>query len=102
MIREGPPSRVTTSGEPVEVALPESPTTGYRWELEDDGQAVRILSARYDEEPDPVRTAGGGGTRTFRIELLDPRPTEVRFVLRRPWDPQPIERRVVTIIPTDR
>ena len=98
MTRERPAIRVTTAGEPVEVAIPESPTTGYRWVLADGADAVEVLSASFT--PDPGRLAGGGGTRTFRLELRDPDGAELVFLLRRMPAGEPLERQVVIIGPS--
>jgi hypothetical protein len=40
---------------------------------------------------------GGGGTRTFRIELLDPDGAELVFLLRRLPAEEPLERQPVII-----
>lgn len=101
MTREGPTSEVTAFGGSVEIQLPESPTTGYRWELEDENNRARISSATFEEASHAERLAGAGGTRTFRLELFDTEPLRLSFALRRQWDPEPIERRVVGVIFAD-
>ena len=103
MLREGPASRVTVTGDLAEVRLPESPSTGYRWHLDDLSNDITVVDTSYhDSSSAPV--AGGTGTRVFRLRLerLEPAETDVPFLLRRPWErpEQAIERRIVTIAPS--
>jgi len=96
MTRPGPSS--TQVAEPdgsACIALPESPTTGYRWELEDPGQDVHV--ERSDFVSSAPALAGGGGTRTFHVHLRGLPALELAFVLRRAWESHCIERRIVTI-----
>jgi inhibitor of cysteine peptidase len=100
MLREGPASRVTATGDTAEVQLPESPSTGYRWHLDDPGNDVTVVDTSYhDSSSSPL--AGGTGVRVFRLRLDRPAQaeTEVPFLLRRPWErpEQAIERRIVTV-----
>ena len=79
--------------------LPESPSTGYRWHLDDPPAGVVVLAALFQEAQGAGPTAGSAGVRAF---LLDPgpvTPVDVVFVLRRPWETEPTERRVVTVLP---
>lgn len=101
MTREGPTSEVTAFGGMAEIQLPESPTTGYRWELEGENDRARIDSSVFEEIPYAERLAGGGGMRLFRLDLSDTEPLRLSFVLRRQWDTEPIERRSVIVIFTD-
>jgi predicted secreted protein len=101
MTREGPSSEVIASGGFVDVVLPETPSTGYRWELENEGPSVQLLSARFEDHPGSGRLAGGAGTRTFALHVAGAEPVELRFGLRRPWDSEPLERRIVTVTVTD-
>ncbi|TCC22916.1 protease inhibitor I42 family protein [Kribbella speibonae] len=98
-----PAIRLTTSGEPVRIDLPESPTTGYRWQLEEGGDAVEVLGASFTQDPGGSGpTAGGGGTRTFRIGLLDPDGAELTFRLRRTATEEPLGTQLVVISSIDR
>jgi inhibitor of cysteine peptidase len=100
MTFDGPTSRARASGGLVEIKLPESPTTGYRWELENEHSAVSILETRYEQDPSQGRV-GGGGVRTFILRIARPLPTELSFVLRRQWETEPVERRLVEVVVDD-
>jgi inhibitor of cysteine peptidase len=59
-------------GDEIVVVLPENATTGYRWQLDQSGDLVRLLSDGYreaaaadDEEP----VFGRGGLREFRFAV---------------------------------
>jgi predicted secreted protein len=100
MTFDGPTSGVRASDGLVEIKLPESPTTGYRWELENGHSAVSILETRYEQDPGQGRI-GGGGVRTFVLRITRPLPTKLSFVLRRPWEAEPVERRHVEVVVDD-
>ena len=97
MIRVGPASRVLASAAgAAHIVLPESPTTGYRWELEHADGPVHVVTSTFDQASSN-EMAGGGGVRRFHLAVEGPQLVDVAFVLRRPWEPEPIERRIVTI-----
>lgn len=100
MTEEQPVRRVGGSGHEVEVRLPESPATGYRWHLDDPSVGVTVLEATYEDHA-AARVAGGTGTRVFRLHLADDAGGEILFLLRRPWEPpdSAIERRQVRVHP---
>ena len=52
-----------TEGQPLVVLLPENPTTGYRWHVEDDGALA--APKKTFEDPDSAGPVGGGGTVSF-------------------------------------
>jgi predicted secreted protein len=99
-MREGPSSRVTAASGAAEIHLPETPSTGYRWHLDDPHGEATIVSTTYrDASATPV--AGGAGVRVFQIwlDLTDRGEMDLTFLLRRPWEgpEQAVERRVVTV-----
>jgi predicted secreted protein len=100
MTLDGPTSRIRASGGLIELKFSESPTTGYRWELENGNDAASILETRYEQDPSPGRV-GGGGVRTFRLQVARPLPLKLSFGLRRPWEPEAVERRVVEVLGDD-
>ncbi len=102
MTREGPARRVRAERGEVDVELPETPSSGYRWELAFSswapaGVAVtdefRASSARDDEQ----RVAGGSGLRVFSFHGLPPGEHRLEFHLTRSWEHDPLETRIVTI-----
>lgn len=100
MVREGPTYEVDATGGPIDIRLPETPSTGYRWEIrEDSGQVARVLDSRYEDAPTEWKQPGSGGVHTFRVELLRPPPCEIHFILKRLWEAEPIEHSVVAVRP---
>ena len=77
------------------VTLPESPTTGYRWQLEDASKAAHLVRSDYAQTG--AARAGGAGTRTFCLHLRGLAVLDLAFVLRRDWEPRIVERYVVTV-----
>jgi inhibitor of cysteine peptidase len=102
MTREGPNSQAKRIGDVVEVRLPEKPSTGYRWQLEDTDPEVAVLEISYTSSSDR-RVAGGPGVRIFRLRVSSHGPVDLVFRLRRPWDPHSaaLERRVVSVPAAD-
>jgi inhibitor of cysteine peptidase len=71
-------------GDSVIIRLPESPMSGYRWQLDDFDPGV--LQPAGDEFVSAVDAlTGGGGTREFRFVVLSPDQSEVTLSLRRSW-----------------
>jgi predicted secreted protein len=80
----------------LDVQLAESPSTGYRWELEGPPDQVEVVSSRFDSGEAGTQ-AGSGGVRTFAIRLLADTDVDLVFGLSRVWESEPMERRVVTV-----
>jgi inhibitor of cysteine peptidase len=69
--------------EEIIIALPENPTTGYRWSVEASGDALALDSADYA----PATTAvGAGGKRTMRFIAQRPGTSTIHAQLRRSWE----------------
>jgi inhibitor of cysteine peptidase len=76
-------------GDAVVVTLPETATTGYRWEPDVDPAALRVESAA------PVAAAeprGAPGERLVRVVALRPGTAELRLLLKRSWETEPADR----------
>jgi inhibitor of cysteine peptidase len=80
--------------EPIVVRLPENPTTGYRWEADVDGAALRVVG---DELKTSAVPRGAGGVRVVRFEAVRPGPTTLRLVKRRRWEREATEEFVVPL-----
>ncbi|MDQ3894611.1 MAG: protease inhibitor I42 family protein [Actinomycetota bacterium] len=83
----------------VEVRLPEARTTGYEWSLVGTPPGVRETGWEYEQQA-PEGRVGGAGTRVFVLDA-SPGRYELEFRLQRPWEAEPLERRVVTLVVTD-
>ena len=72
-------------GDVIAVVLPEIPTSGYRWSLENgnEDELEPVDSAFH-----PAEGAGldGGGTRVFRFEVRGPGRAHIRLKLWRAWE----------------
>jgi predicted secreted protein len=72
-------------GDHVVIRLAESPTSGYRWQLDDYNQAA--LRPTGDEfAPAADARTGGGGTREFRFVVVGTERSDVVLSLRRSWE----------------
>lgn len=74
--------RVAKVGETIVVALPENPTTGYRWRIEREPREATVV-ALY--EPASL-AAGGAGVRTFELTFALPGRYVLVFHLVRAWE----------------
>ncbi|WP_445548438.1 protease inhibitor I42 family protein [Frankia sp. CiP1_Cm_nod1] len=77
--------RTVRVGEPVVCELPETPTTGYRWQAQTDPALLRAIGDRYEG---PTEPRGAGGMRIFTFEPLQPGPVLLRLVKKRSWSSQ--------------
>ena len=68
------------------VTLPSNPTTGYSWEMADQGgdTAVVVVSKEFRPTAGASGRMGAGGMEHFRLRLLKPGRFTVTFVYRRP------------------
>ncbi len=79
-------TRPAEPGDLVVVRLDETPTSGYRWQIEElDPAALRV--ARDTFVPSSGTALGGAGTREFQLAVVGPRATRLRLALRRAWEP---------------
>ncbi|MDX6371913.1 MAG: Chagasin family peptidase inhibitor [Nocardioidaceae bacterium] len=99
MTTDGPSSDLTAPNGLVDVVLPESPSTGYRWTMVSQDDRAQVVDDRFDDQPTGGPPAGAGGLRTFSVRLTGT--VALEFVLQRPWDTEPLERRTITVTSTD-
>jgi inhibitor of cysteine peptidase len=74
-------------GDEIVVALPENPTTGYRWAIDLSGSILKLAGP-------PAflgtgETVGSGGVRTFTVIAEEVGDSVLTFQLRRPWETDP-------------
>jgi predicted secreted protein len=81
----------------VRVELTESPTTGYRWSLAEHPPEVTPVESRF-ERTTSRRVMGGSGTRVFSFRIDQPGAFTLRFELKREWEQQAVDARVVRVI----
>ncbi len=101
MTREGPELRVRAEEGSADIELPETPTSGYRWELAQLSEVPEgaIVTDRFLQESagGQARLVGGQGAHVFSLRGLPPGNHRLEFLLRRPWESEPLERRTVTV-----
>lgn len=95
MTQEGPKLELRVSLGRTEVRLPEAPTSGYRWRLDDPPDAVTLVESDFD--PPSGGRAGGEGERIFILEVEAEGRHVLDFLLARAAG-DPVEQRTVTLI----
>jgi inhibitor of cysteine peptidase len=74
-------------GDCLQLQLDENPSTGFRWNVEDDGSGVLVL-----EHDAFIRThndaIGAGGVRELQFAVAKPGQTTLRVSNRRSWESQ--------------
>jgi inhibitor of cysteine peptidase len=71
-------------GDAVNVSLPETPTTGYRWAIDSvDGAVLQLQNSTFALTPGVG--IGGGGTRTMTFQAVRPGSTNLSLKLWRDW-----------------
>lgn len=81
------------------VTLPSNPTTGYSWEMVEQGvdAAVVVVSKEFRTSAGAAGSVGAGGLEYFRLRLLKAGRFTVTFVYRRPWEKEQEPERIFRI-----
>jgi len=79
------------------IELPENPTTGYLWAVDQAPPGVSVERGVFTTPASEHRRAGTPGVRVFDA-YAPPGRHVISFELKRPWEAQPLERRRVTLI----
>lgn len=74
----------------IDIALDETPTSGYRWSLSESSPGVVLVEATTELDPTPVPVAGGAAQRRFRFRAERAGTYDLVFQLKRDWEAQPI------------
>ncbi len=72
------------------ISLDSNPTTGYVWEAEIDSQSLQFSGKEFELTSERI---GAGGTEKFTFVGLKRGESRIVMIYRRPWEPQPVERR---------
>src|SRR3954447_4331557 len=75
-------------GDSVTVALPENPTTGYRWHQDVDAGALTPTDDRYEATEE---SRGAAGTRRLSFTARRPGRTRLHLVKKRAWEQAAVE-----------
>lgn len=89
-----------TPQQEVIVTLPSNPTTGYRWEMVEQGEdaALVIVAKEYRASVGASGRIGAGGKEHFRLRLLKAGRFTVTFIYRRSWEKKQEPERIFHII----
>jgi len=71
----------------IDLVLPENPTTGFQWQLDQPGDVLAVESSEF-EPPDEMRP-GAGGQRHVVLRALRAGTATVRLRLQRAWESRP-------------
>jgi hypothetical protein len=82
------------AGTPFEVRPGAAPPTGHGWEIAHPPPGVELLGG---DAPGGEATTGDGEGQLFRLVASHPGRFELRFLLKRGWEQEPIEIRVVQV-----
>jgi predicted secreted protein len=79
-----------------QVRLTSSPSTGYVWDIADEPNGIKYLGKQVEISPGGS-APGNPSTQVFRCHALTAGTYVVNFVLKRKWEPAPIETHTVTV-----
>jgi inhibitor of cysteine peptidase len=82
-------------GESLRVQLRENPTTGYRWQLSKPGEPALKME---EDTFEAGQGAGAGGTRRWQFQVVHTGTAPLEIVLKRSWEPQPVETFKITVV----
>ena len=81
------------------IALDSNPTTGYSWQANYDESLLELVGKSYEtNEQANQGVVGAGGVEYFQFKALKAGKTEVTLVYQRPWEEEPIDQKIFTII----
>ena len=76
-------------GQQLIVSLPSTPTTGYRWSIQDSaGGVLRSLGPEVYTSSDNGQLLGSGGQSTWRFQVFAPGSGRLRLTSQQPWEPE--------------
>ncbi len=82
---------ITTSvGKPIEVELRSPGASGYVWSAMYDGTRVSLLEKHRKAN---LKRMGASAKEIFRFAALAAGDHQIHFMLRRPWEDEPVEQR---------
>ena len=70
----------------IHVTLPETPSTGYVWQIDDAaGEVLELVNDRFDDDDDDEEIVGATGTRHLLFRVTHPGYGQIRLTRGRPW-----------------
>ncbi len=87
----------TRVGESVSIRLPENPTTGHQWEVQElDDRILTLQQSSFAVAVDGG--IGGGGVHTFVLISVAAGTTRIRLALQRAWAPDEVAGRFAVTV----
>lgn len=83
-----------TVGGVVDVRLPSTPTTGYRWHLEGPPDGLETVEDNFTSTSEKL---GAGGNHSFRLRATKPGSYKLNFALKRSWESHATEHHAVDV-----
>ncbi len=81
-------------GQSITLMLPSTPTTGYRWQVQDPaGNVLRSLGPEVYSNPEDAGVVGAAGQSVWRFKAQTAGQGKLLLVLQQPWAPEvkPVE-----------
>ena len=75
-------------GDTYTLSLESTPSTGYRWEMSEPDDIVKVVGQEYRSISELI---GASGFQDFNFEALSPGETEIEMLYLRPWKRDVIE-----------
>jgi inhibitor of cysteine peptidase len=85
-------------GEEFEVRLPSNPSTGYAWQVAAAPDGVRLIDSTFISSKSLQPVAGAVGEQVFRFLADQPGKYKLEMELKRAWEQQPIQIRLVEVV----
>jgi predicted secreted protein len=82
-------------GTEVELALEETPTSGYVWKAVGDDAGLAVVDAGFARSGASV---GAGGSHVFRVRGVSQGRHVLQLRLARAWEPSPLRQHLVTLV----
>ncbi len=86
-----------TVGDTFTIVLESNPSTGYEWAIDVPAGSVRVAGSTFEAPPSDL--VGAAGHQIFQLQAVAPDVVDLRFVYRRPWEPdvEPVHTRTFTV-----
>ncbi|MGA7203182.1 MAG: protease inhibitor I42 family protein [Specibacter sp.] len=84
------------TGEMFTVDIPATPATGYQWSVAAVPAGVEMVENSFKATSSPAMVPASG-THSFHFVAGPPGTVELHFVLKRSWEPDPVDQRTVRV-----
>jgi inhibitor of cysteine peptidase len=88
-------------GKEFTISLEANPSTGYTWEANYDADMLKLTETRFEPSSPKGPSSpplGSSGKAVFRFNPIKVGQTKVKMVYQRPWEKNPVQEEVFTVI----